>query len=281
MWESEWWWECGSTARLWTPTATTGPARRAKTENPAQNQVLRAEKVGRTCLTLSICWETPGWESVCIAGVVRTLLQPQHQTWQLVWCAKNQIQTPPFFTKNAISAVSNRRSLAQMGVPQPGDDSLLLEVSEQSRHKQGQIQPQSAGGCRNAHFTISPWFSDHLRKWFSGTVPTGAVGTPGKDRNNLMARVASEVQDLDCSLICFQKRTAELELHAASQHLCYPEFWSRQEHWHLQLQVSDSWCWAYILAISFLTEDSAQNFLSQLTNFSKNRNTKFLLPVRK
>lgn len=35
-------------------------------------------------------------------------------------------------------------------------------------------------GRWNSSFIISPRSSDHLRMWFSGTAPTGAVGTPGK-----------------------------------------------------------------------------------------------------
>lgn len=49
-------------------------------------------------------------------------------------------------------------------------------------------------------------------------------------RNDLMIEVVSEVQHFVCSLICFLKRTVEMELNAAFQHLSYPEFWSRQEH---------------------------------------------------
>lgn len=58
----------------------------------------------------------------------------------------------------------------------------------------GDPAPECRRGCWNRSFIISFRFSDHLRKGFSGTVPTGAAGTPGKGINSLMREVISKVQ---------------------------------------------------------------------------------------
>lgn len=105
-----------------------------------------------------------------------------------------------------------------MGVPHPGRWFPVPGGQWLEQHKAGAAPASECwGGSWNPPFIISPRFSDHLMKWFRGTIPTGAVGTPGKARNNLMVEVVSEVQHFVCSFICFQKRTAEMELNAASR----------------------------------------------------------------
>lgn len=235
--ESKWRRECGSTARLWTSPATTGPAWRAKTQNPTQNHVLRAEKVGKTHPTLTICywwwWETSQCGSLSAKHELWSGLFFNPDTKPGSWfdVLRTRSSQTPFFPPKMPFLQFQAEVFPRCVSPTQGEDSLFLEVSGWSRHKAGgRSSLRVLGGMLKPTFIVSPWFSDHLRKWSSGTVPTGAVGTPGKDRNDLMIEVFSEVQHFLSSFIHFQKRTAEMELNAAFQHLSYSEFWSRQEH---------------------------------------------------
>lgn len=64
--------------------------------------------------------------------------------------------------------------------------------------EQGRSSLRVLGGCSDQPSIIR--LNDHLKMWFSASVPTGAVGTPGKGTDSLMRDVISKVQGF-CLLV--------------------------------------------------------------------------------